>query len=375
MKKRIKIILALCLAFAVGQLQAKDYLTFSKLDTKNVMRKVADWQISAFTYHQEHNDLDWTNAVLYRGMVDWANMSEKQDGYPGYFDWLKRIGRRNHYQMNKSMYHADDIAVGQAFLELYQKYGDKRMLWPVQARTDFVVAHPAECPMLINYSDIRTTDRWTWCDALFMAPPVYARMYNITGNKKYLEFMDREFHNTYDYLYDKEEHLFYRDGRYFDQRENNGKKVFWGRGNGWVLGGLVDLLSLLPKKSSYRPFYEQLFKEMCARVIETQSADGYWHASLLDPASYPSPETSATGFMVYALAYGVNAGYLNREQYLPFIEKGWAAMLNAVDAQGKLCYVQPIGADPKKVTRSMTEVYGVGAFLMAGCQIYDLCEK
>ena len=365
----------LCLAFAVGQLQAKDYLTFSKLDTKNVMRKVADWQISAFTYHQEHNDLDWTNAVLYRGMVDWAKMSEKQDGYTGYFDWLKRIGRRNHYQMNKSMYHADDIAVGQAFLELYQKYGDKRMLWPVQARTDFVVANPAECPMLINYSDIRTTDRWTWCDALFMAPPVYARMYNITGNKKYLEFMDKEFRNTYNYLYDKEEHLFYRDGRYFDQRENNGKKVFWGRGNGWVLGGLVDLLNLLPKKSSYRPFYEQLFKEMCARVIETQSTDGYWHASLLDPASYPSPETSATGFMVYALAYGVNAGYLNREQYLPFIEKGWQAMLDAVDAQGKLCYVQPIGADPKKVTRSMTEVYGVGAFLMAGCQIYDLCEK
>lgn len=111
---------------------------------------------------------------------------------------------------------------------------------------------------------------------------VYARMYAITKDKKYLEFMDKEFHDTYNYLYDQDEHLFYRDGRYFQQRESNGKKIFWGRGNGWVLGGLVDLLKIIPKKSSYRPFYEKLYKEMCARIIETQAKDGYWHASLLD---------------------------------------------------------------------------------------------
>ena len=50
-------------------------------------------------------------------------------------------------------------------------------------------------------------------------------------------------------------------------------------------------------------------------------------------------------------------------------------MVNAVNDQGKLCYVQPVGADPKKVTKDMTEVYGVGAFLLAGCQIYQLCNQ
>ncbi len=29
-----------------------------------------------------------------------------------------------------------------------------------------------------------------------------------------------------------------------------------------------------------------------------QNADGFWHASLLDPASYPSPETSCTTFLL-----------------------------------------------------------------------------
>ena len=36
--------------------------------------------------------------------------------------------------------------------------------------------------------------------------------------------------------------------------------------------------------------------------------------------------------------------------------------------------VQPIGADPRKVTREMTEVYGVGAFLLAGNQIYKMAQ-
>ena len=57
----------------------------------------------------------------------------------------------------------------------------------------------------------------------------------LTGEKKYIKFMNREYKATYDYLFDKEENLFYRDWRYFDKREANGKKVFWGRGNGWVL--------------------------------------------------------------------------------------------------------------------------------------------
>ena len=108
------------------------------------------------------------------------------------------------------------------------------------------------------------------------------------------------------------------------------------------------------------------------RLVELQSADGYWRASLLDPESFPSPETSGTGFIVYGLAWGVNEGLLDREAVLPAVLKGWKALCDAVDAKGKLGYVQPVGQDPRKVTRGMTEVYGVGAFLQAGTQIYRL---
>jgi unsaturated rhamnogalacturonyl hydrolase len=74
------------------------------------------------------------------------------------------------------------------------------------------------------------------------------------------------------------------------------------------------------------------------------------------------------------LAYGVNAGLLDRATYLPVIEKGWKALTDAVNEEGKLGYVQPIGADPQKVTKDMTSSYGVGAFLAAGCEIYKMAQ-
>lgn len=65
---------------------------------------------------------------------------------------------------------------------------------------------------------------------------------------------------------------------------------------------------------------------------------------------------------------------MDKTAFMPVIEKGWKALVKAVEKDGKLGYVQPIGADPKKVTREMTEVYGVGAFLLAGNQIYKMAE-
>lgn len=355
-------------------LSAQAEKPLSKVATKNMMRKVADWQIANPAQGNEHDDVSWTHAALYMGMLDWAELSEQQDQYTFYYDWLMRIGRRNHFQLGAWMYHADFIAVAQAYIDLYKKYGDERIMWHTWARTDFVISHPAKTTLELDYGHIETLNRWSWCDALFMAPPVYAKLYALTKDKKYINFLNKEYKATYDYLFDKDENLFYRDRRYFGKKEANGEKVFWGRGNGWVIGGLCEILQALPEKDSNRKFYEELFVTLCTRIAGLQSEDGYWHASLLDPKSYPSPETSATGFIVYGLAYGINEGLLDKDTYLPVAKKGWEAMVRAVDSTGKLGYVQQIGADPRKVTRSMTEVYGVGAFLLAGCQMYKLAE-
>jgi len=346
-----------------------DSPVLEKAQVLKIMELVADWQI-ANQGQVKHHDLDWTNATLYSGMMELASVSKNAR----YNQWLLDIGSRYLWQPFYNMYLADDIAVSQMYLDMYKKTGDKRMLYPTMARIEFIINHPSASSLNIDYSNYLTLERWSWCDALFMAPPVYAQMYNITKDIKYMDFMDKEYKGTYNLLYNKEEKLFTRDWSYLEKKEVNGKKVFWGRGNGWVMGGLVKILKELPDSDPSRKFYDNLLIEMSERISGLQNKDGYWHASLLDPEAFPNPETSSSGFFVYALAYGINSGLLDRSKYLPVVSRGWKALEKAVYPDGKLGWVQPVGQDPQKTTKEMTDVYGVGAFLFAGSEVYKLAE-
>ena len=346
----------------------------NKTDIKTVLKVVADWQVKT---PLTHDLADWTNGALYAGMVEWAGIS----GDNSYYEWLKGISEKNRwsYMVRKNplgRYHADDYCVGQTYIELYRRYKDKKMIKPMRAYLDQIIKDPAKGDLkFVNTKDYWSTQRWSWCDALFMGPTVWAKMANITGRKKYLDFMYNEYKATTDYLYDKDEDLYFRDSNYFTRKEANGAKVFWGRGNGWVFAGLPIIIRELPAGYEHKDYFVTIYKQMAAKLLSLQSADGFWHASLLDPASYPNPEMSATAFFVYGLAWGVNNGYLDRTTYLPAIIKGWKSMVTSVWPDGKVGFIQPIGADPKSVTKEMTEVYGVGGFLMAGTEITRLIDK
>jgi len=377
--KNLKLIITLFLVFTTfgvySQEQEKPSFKpdINNNDIKTVLKAVADWQVRT---PLTHNLADWTNAALYAGMSEWAGIA----GDDSYFEWLRGIAEKNswtYYIHDNPLrrYHADDYCVGQTYIELYRKYKDKSMIKPMRAYLDQILKDPAKGDLkFVNTKDYWSSQRWSWCDALFMAPTVWAKMANVTGKKKYLDFMYQEYKFTTDYLFDQEEDLYFRDSNYFTRKEANGAKVFWGRGNGWVFAGLPIIIREIPAKYEHKDYFVTIFKEMAAKLISIQSADGFWHASLLDPASYPNPEMSATAFFVFGLAWGVNNGYLDKEIYLPAILKGWKSMVASVWPDGKVGYIQPIGADPKAVTREMTEVYGVGGFLLAGTEITRLLD-
>lgn len=352
------------------------HTAFDNEKIKASLDRVANWQISNHTYSSTKNLHDygidsWTNATLYLGLYTWANTVENAN----YLRWLTQIGESTDwkpasnfkYYPSYQLYHADEFCIAQFYLNMYDLTQSERMMKHVRERAQWVMDNPAKPGM--NY---RNKQAWTWCDALFMAPPVYAHLAAIENNDRYLAFMHAEFQKTYAHLYDHDNQLFFRDDSYFDKVENNGAKVFWGRGNGWVAAGLVNLLKVLPDNSSYRPFYEDLFREFVPRLIALQGENGFWHASLLDPVSYPAPETSATALITYATAYGINNGLLDKATSMPALTKAWSALQSAINDNGKLGWVQPIGADPKKVTSDMTANYGVGAFLLAGSELYKM---
>jgi len=70
----------------------------------------------------------------------------------------------------------------------------------------------------------------------------------------------------------------------------------------------------------------------------------------------------------------LNEGLLDRTRFEPHVHRGWAALAGAVQRDGMLGWVQPIGDAPGATTAATTEVYGVGALLLAGSEVVRLDE-
>ncbi len=340
--------------------------------------RVADWQLghmddlSYVTKYRPESErpTEWVKATFYIGLTAFADAT----GERRYADAVIAHGRENNWSFGSRPRHADPDAIGAVWLWSAARTGDKGAIQPLKARFDAVLAAPSTADLAFvprpGVGEPLCQTRWCWCDALFMSPPVWMELANATGDARYREHADREFWATTDYLYDKEEKLFYRDSRFFDQRGPNGRKVFWSRGNGWVFAGLPRILNALPKDHPSRPRYERLFKDMARRIKSLQGAEGYWPSSLLDPS--PVPETSGTGFYVYGLAWGLNQGLLPAAEYRPAVEKGWSALERAIRPDGRLGYVQQIGDAPDHVEPDSTQLYGSGAFLLAASEVAKL---
>jgi rhamnogalacturonyl hydrolase YesR/lysophospholipase L1-like esterase len=321
-------------------------------------RKVADWELAVAQPNFDHN---WTWAVLYDGFL----AASDSTGDAKYRDAMTAMATQYNWAVRSRMPGADDQSIGQVYLDLYFKARAKatpEMIAPLRTGLDSVIDLPTVRP-----NDPRIP--WWWCDALFMAPPVWVRMSAATHDHKYIDYMNTNWQRTSDLLYDKDEHLYARDATYIPKRGPNGKKIFWSRGEGWVMGGIVRTLEYLPADDPHRPFYIQQLREMSARVLQLQRADGLWPASLLDPEDYPLPEVSGSALMLYAMAWGVNEGILDAKVYKPAIAKGWAGLLHHVYADGRLGCIEQTGAEPAYYLPGSSFNYGVGGYLLAASEI------
>jgi len=370
MKKYLLFITLFVFLMAVVNKKSIAQNNFRADSTLKLMKKVADWQLA--TWEKEGMrwaKTDWTNGAAYAGFMALNEIANDSK----YIKAMQNIGEATGWNPGPRCAMADDYCVGQMFSQMYNLYKEPKMIAHFRALADTIAALPhTESLEWKNNIQLR---EWAWCDALFMAPPALAYLSTATGDPKYLDIASKLWWKTTDYLFEPSENLYFRDSRYFTVKEANGKKMFWSRGNGWVMGGLVRMLENIPADYPDRPRFIELYKKMAKKIASLQSEDGSWHASLLDAENYPAKETSGTGFYCYALAYGVNHGLISYEKYNPVIEMAWKALQSSVHDNGKLGDVQQIGAQPESVDSNSTEVYGVGAFLLAGREMVDLLLK
>jgi len=347
----------------------------SAQDIQSVMRKTFDWQLA--NPYSANMPMDskrglkgWIHGVFLTGAME----AYRATGDAAYLDYANAWAEKVEWQPGIRERHADDHIGGQTFIELYELENDDKRIAAIKNIFDKMMADPKP-----------GTEEWYWCDALYMAPPTLARLAKVTGDTKYLDFMDKMYWETANFLFDSEEHLFFRDKRFmpgsiikkeeqhkYKNIEPNGRKVFWSRGNGWVFGGLARTIPYIPEEYPSRAAYIELFKKLAERLVELQPEDGLWRPSLLCPEPFDGGEVSGSAFFAYGLLWGINEGFLDKETYLPPAMKCWNAMLDCVHDNGMLGYVQPVGAAPDAFNKDTWQEYGTGAFLAAGSELLKL---
>lgn len=372
---KYKLIFLLTLSIFFNQLPAQEFSKtkyFKKAYIEKAIKKAASWQLA----NPKYELYSWTNGVLYAGIFS----AYETTGSKKLYRAMEDMGNAINWKPGPRLFHADDYAICQTYVDLYWITKDRKMIEPTLMKLDTFMTTPyTTWP---SQAKIRANDMtiWWWCDALFMAPPLLVKLGISLKEDKYLELNDKLFKDTYNQLYDKEEHLYARDLRFKwgeegieKVEEANGKKIFWSRGNGWVMGGLVRILDELPENYPNRNFYVKNFKEMADKIASIQQEDGLWRASLLDPDSYPGGEASGSGLYCYAFAWGINNGILDKDKFLPVVEKAWIGLTSLRKKNGMVGWVQPVGADPRaNFSAESWEVYGTGAFLLAGSEVIKL---
>lgn len=265
----------------------------------------------------------------------------------------------------------------------FQTYIDLYNLAIANGGTDadnyFMVKRAKEVMHYEAYS--KKDDYWWWSDALYMVMPVMTKMYKLTGDVQYLDKLYENLLYSDRIMLDQETGLYFRDARYVypNHKSVNGKKDFWARGDGWVLAGLAKVLQDLPKDYKHYKFFVDKFQRLADIVAKTQQKEGYWTRSILDPNHAPGPETSGTAFFAYGIMWGVNNGFLAKKDYKKCIDRAWQYISEtAVQANGKVGYVQPIGdrAIPGQTVDANSQAnFGVGAVLLAACEYYRYIDN
>ena len=335
------------------------------------------WQA---THPAEHNSF-WDEAAYHTGNMEAYSLTGNQD----FLDYSLRWAEHNDWQgakgKDKSKWkynrygEGDDYVLFGDWQVCFQTYADLYNILPDDKRIKRareVMEYEMSTP---------NNDYWWWADGLYMVMPVMTKLYNITGNGKYLDKLYDYIQVSDSIMYDNETGLYFRDGKYVYPKHKsvNGEKDFWARGDGWVLAALAKVLKDVPKDWKHRKFFEDKYVKMADAVVASQQPEGHWTRSMLDSEHAPGYETSGTAFFTYGLLWGVNNGYLKDPKYLEAAEKAWAYLNNiALQKDGTVGYVQPIGekAIPGQVVnkKSVTN-FGTGAFLLAACEYVRHLEK
>jgi rhamnogalacturonyl hydrolase YesR len=291
-----------------------------------------------------------------------------------------------HLYGNTTSGNADSMACGQTYIDIYNVDKKANYITDITTAVKGLISSPPASG---------STNSWWWIDAIQMSMPSFAKLGVLNNDTTYFDGMWVMYNDSRTKegggLWNPTDGLWWRDKTFSGSggiKASNGKSEYWSRGNGWVITALARVLDILPTTDAHRATYVSDFQAMAKALIAIQRTDGFWNESLFDPTDCASsgktgqdgPETSGTGFFTYGLAWGIRKGLLDSATYSPAVQKAWNGLSTiALQSNGLMGYVQSTGSAPCSDTAALGPTklanfddYGVGAFLLAGSQVYQL---
>jgi rhamnogalacturonyl hydrolase YesR len=212
-----------------------------------------------------------------------------------------------------------------------------------------------------------------WLDDLYMSVPCLAQAGKLTGDHRYFDDAAKQILQFAERMFVKDKGLFMHawveDMKYHPA-------FHWARANGWAIMAMAELLEVLPEDHPARPRILALYREHAAGIVTAQGHAGLWHQLLDRRESYE--ETSASAMFVFAIAHGINRGWLDGLAFGPAVSLGWNAVAAKVNAKGQVegtCVGTGVGWDPMFYMYRPVHVlaaHGYGPVLLAGAEMIEL---
>lgn len=215
-----------------------------------------------------------------------------------------------------------------------------------------------------------------WLDDMFMALPSMAVRSQYANDPQQLDEAAKIASGFFKRMWMPEKNIF-RHG-YLEDAQHQ-PSMAWGRANGWAILTMCQLLDFLPENHPRRQEILDIYRKHAAGLAELQGIDGFWHQLLDRPETYE--ETSATAIFAYALAHGVNEGWLEATTFGPVAQLAWEAVSSKINEKGEVegvCVGTGMGFDPAFYAYrpvSVKAAHGYGPAIWAGAEVYKMLKN
>ncbi len=212
-----------------------------------------------------------------------------------------------------------------------------------------------------------------WLDDMFMVLPSMAVRSQYANDPKQIDEAANIATGFFKRMWMPEKNIF-RHG--YVEGAGSQPSMAWGRANGWAILTMCQLLDFLPENHPKRAEILDIYRKHAAGLAELQGIDGFWHQLLDRPETYN--ETSATAIFAYALAHGINEGWLDATTYGPVAQLAWEAVSSKINAKGEVedvCVGTGMGFEPAYYAYrpvSVKAAHGYGPAIWAGAEMIKL---